>query len=46
MYLLAPFILQNFLKKILELIQCYEDERHFAAQNGPFVLIFFWYKPL
>ena len=35
--LLAPSILQNF-KKILVLIQSYEDLRHFRAQNGPFVL--------
>ena len=38
MYLLAFFILQNVLKKILELIQSYEDVRHFWAQNGSFVL--------
>ena len=38
MYLLAPFILQNFFKKILELIQSYEDKHHFRDQNGPFVL--------
>ena len=31
MYLLAPFILQIFLKKILELIPSYEDKH----QNGP-----------
>ena len=34
MYLLAPFILQNFLKKS----QSYEDKHHFRDQNGPFVL--------
>ena len=38
MYLLAPFILQNFYKKILELIQSYENVRHFRNQNNPFVL--------
>ena len=37
MYLLAFFILQNVFKKILELIQSYEDVRHFWAQNSPFV---------
>ena len=29
MYLLGPSILQNVYKKILELIQSYEDMRHF-----------------
>ena len=38
MYLLAPFILQDFFKKILELIQSYEDKHHFRDQNDPFVL--------
>ena len=38
MYLSAPFNLQNFYKKILELIQSYEDVRHFWDQNSPFVL--------
>ena len=38
MYLLVPFILQNFYKKILELIQSYEDVRHFWDQNCPFIL--------
>ena len=38
MYLLAPFILQIFFKKILELIQSYEDKHRFWDQNGPFVL--------
>ena len=38
MYLSAPFILQNFYKKILEMIQSYEDARHFRDQNNPFVL--------
>ena len=39
MYLSVPFILQNFYKKkILELIQSYEDVRHFWDQNSPFVL--------
>ena len=38
MYLSAPFILQNFFKKILELIQSYENVRHFGDQNSPFVL--------
>ena len=38
MHLLPPFILQNFYKKILELIQSYEDVRHFWDQNSPFVL--------
>ena len=37
MYLLAPFILQNFSKKILELIQSYEDVCQFWDQNSPFV---------
>ena len=37
MCLLAPSILQNFLK-ILVLIQSYEHLRHFRAQNGLFVL--------
>ena len=48
MYLLAPFILQNFTKTILELIQRYRDVRHFWDQNSSFVLNknFFWYKPL
>ena len=46
MYLLAPFILQNF-KKILELIQSYEDVHHFRDQNGSFAMNkSFWYKPL
>ena len=36
MYLSAPFNLQNFIKKILELIQNYV--RHFWDQNSPFVL--------
>ena len=37
-----------FIKKFLELIQSYEDVRHFWDQNSPFVLnkTFFWYKPL
>ena len=35
MHLLAPFILQNFYKKILELIQSYEDMRPFWDQNNP-----------
>ena len=38
MYLLAPFILQNFYKKVLELVQSYKDVRHFWDQNSPFVL--------
>ena len=38
MYLLAPFILQNFYKKILELIQSYEDVHNFWDQKSPFVL--------
>ena len=38
MYLSASFILQNFYKKILELIQSYEDVRNFWDQNSPFVL--------
>ena len=38
MYLLAPFILQNVYKKILELIQSYEEVRHFWDQNSPFAL--------
>ena len=47
MYLLAPFILQNF-EKLLRAnppIQCYEDVP-FLTQNGPFVLnkIFFGTK--
>ena len=29
MYLSAPFILQNFFKKILDLIQSFENKRHF-----------------
>ena len=37
-YLLAAFILQIFFKKILELIQSYEDKYHFQDQNGSFVL--------
>ena len=36
MYLLAPFIVQNF-KKFLELIPGYEDVP-FSGKNGPFVL--------
>ena len=47
MYLLAPSILQNVYKKLLELIQSYEDVRHFWDQNSPFALSkIFWYKPL
>ena len=38
MYLLATFILQFFFKKILELIQSYEDKHHFQEQNGSFFL--------
>ena len=38
MYLSAYFILQSFYKKILELIQSYEDVRNFWDQNSPFVL--------
>ena len=38
MYLLVSLILQSFFKKILELIQSYEDKHHFRDQNGPFVL--------
>ena len=38
MYLLVSLILQSFFKKILELIQIYEDKHHFRDQNGPFVL--------
>ena len=38
MYLLASFILQKSFKKILELIQSYEDKHHFQDQNGSFVL--------
>ena len=38
MYLSAPFNLKNFYKKILEMIQCYEDVRHFCDQNSLFVL--------
>ena len=38
MCLSAPFNLQNFHKKILELIQSYEDVRHFWDQNSPFAL--------
>ena len=38
MYLLVPFILQNVCKKILELIESYEDVRQFRDQNGSFVL--------
>ena len=46
MYLLASFILQNFFKKILDLIQSYKEKHHFRDQNGPFVLNkIFWYKP-
>ena len=29
MYLLAPFILQSFFKKTLELIQSFEDMHYF-----------------
>ena len=36
MYLLAPFMLQNFYKKILN--QSYEDVRHFWDQNSQFLL--------
>ena len=43
MYLSAPFILQNVYKKILELIQSYEDVRHFWDQNSPFVLKKFFF---
>ena len=41
-------ICKSFIKKILELIQSYEDVRHSSNQNSPFVLnkFFFWYKPL
>ena len=38
MYLLAPFIRQNFYKKILDLILSYEDVRHFWDKNSPFAL--------
>ena len=38
MYLSAPFNLQNFYKKILELIQTNEDVRHFCDQNSEFAL--------
>ena len=38
MYLLAPFILEKFYKKILEMIQRYEDVRRFWDQNSPFAL--------
>ena len=31
-------ICKTFIKKILELIQSYEDMRHFWHQNGPFIL--------
>ena len=38
MYLLNPFILQSFYKKIWELIESYDDKHHFRDQNGPFFL--------
>ena len=39
MYSLStPFNLQNFIKKILELIQGYQGVRHFWDENSPFVL--------
>ena len=39
-------ICKIFIKKVLELIQSYEDVRHFWDQNSPFVLNkFFGYKP-
>ena len=42
-YLLAPFILQNFEK----ILRVNPELCHFRAQNGPFVISkFFWYKPL
>ena len=41
-------ICKILIKKILELIQSYEDVRHFWVQNSPFALnkTFFGYKPL
>ena len=40
-------ICKIFIKKILELIQSYEDVHHFWDQNSPFVLNkIFWCKPL
>ena len=42
-YLLAPFILQNFEK----ILRVNPELCHFRAQNGPFVISkSFWYKPL
>ena len=38
MHLLPPFILQIFYKRILELIQSYEDVCHFLDQNSSTVL--------
>ena len=38
MYLSAPFNLQNFYKKNLELIKSYEDVRHFWYQKSPFAM--------
>ena len=38
MYILAPFILQNFDKIILELIQSYEDVRQFWDRKSSFIL--------
>ena len=47
MYLLASLIMQNFYKKVLQLIQSYKDVRYFWDQNSPFILNkFFWCKPL
>ena len=48
MYLSTPFILQNFNKKILDLIQSYEDMRHFLRQKQTICSeqIFFGYKLL
>ena len=39
---------KTFIKKILELIQSYEDACHFGGRNSPFApnKIFIWYKPL
>ena len=35
---ISPFHSANFFKKILDLIQSYEDKHHFRDKNGPFVL--------
>ena len=36
-------ISKSFIKKILELMQSYEDVRHFSDQNSPFVLNKFFF---